>query len=194
MEWAAENNKSYTGYQEYQARFGEWMKNDATIMSINSNPQNTFTLGHNKFSDWTEAEYKAILLPQRNENAASALIRQENANEPRDHGGRLLQGSCVCSPGCTTYDVGGPKCEQCYNYGVGKSDFAFSYINSGYNIPIADQGRCGSCWAFAIIGTMEIQNKLDNPSSSYMKLSEQLILDCNSVGYGCKGGFCDTVA
>jgi hypothetical protein len=43
-------------------RFGEWLIKDREYKSINSDPRNTFTVGHNKFSDWTDAEFQAILL------------------------------------------------------------------------------------------------------------------------------------
>jgi hypothetical protein len=34
---------------------------DAEYKKINANPANTFTVGHNKFSTWTDAEYKRLL-------------------------------------------------------------------------------------------------------------------------------------
>jgi len=37
------------------------MIKDAGIAEINSDPSNTFTVGHNKFSTWTDDEYKALL-------------------------------------------------------------------------------------------------------------------------------------
>lgn len=37
------------------------MIKDAAMIEINADPTNTFTVGHNKFSTWTDDEYKAIL-------------------------------------------------------------------------------------------------------------------------------------
>ena len=61
---------------------------------------------------------------------------------------------------------------------------------SDIDIPIANQGACGSCWAFAVTAAEEAANIIANPTVTgiKMKLSEQLIMDCNSNGYGCGGG------
>jgi C1A family cysteine protease len=56
-------------------------------------------------------------------------------------------------------------------------------------LPVQNQGSCGSCWAFAATAAVEIQSYITNPSSvGLLKLSEQLIIDCNSAGSGCGGG------
>lgn len=59
--WANEHNKHYDSVQEHQARLGEWLRKDAEYKSINANPDNTFTVGHNNMSDWTDTEFRAIL-------------------------------------------------------------------------------------------------------------------------------------
>ena len=41
----------------------EWMLKDQAYKSINDDPSNTFKVGHNKFSDWTEEEILSILNP-----------------------------------------------------------------------------------------------------------------------------------
>jgi len=52
---------------------------------------------------------------------------------------------------------------------------------------IKSQGNCGSCWAFATVGTLECAiaivdgNKVD--------LSEQYLVSCNRFGWGCNGGY-----
>jgi hypothetical protein len=49
-----------------------------------------------------------------------------------------------------------------------------------------DQGRCGSCWSFAVIGAMESQAAIKN--QKLYDLSEQQLLVCNEAGYSCEGG------
>jgi hypothetical protein len=50
------------------------------------------------------------------------------------------------------------------------------YGGTNYMTPIEDQGNCGSCWAFAAVGAMEIQYKVQTGST--VDLSEQNVLSC----------------
>jgi hypothetical protein len=52
---------------------------------------------------------------------------------------------------------------------------------------VRNQGSCGSCWAFGIIGAIEGQWAYQ--TGTYYDFSEQYLLDCNSYGYSCSGGF-----
>ena len=55
--------RSYKTAAERNMRFERWRAADNAIILANSDKSNTFVLGHNNLSDWTEAEYHAILLP-----------------------------------------------------------------------------------------------------------------------------------
>lgn len=56
---------------------------------------------------------------------------------------------------------------------------------------IKDQGMCGSCWAFAVVGAMEGKiNILRNDPNFDVDLSEQYILSCSGAG-SCDGGWPD---
>jgi len=46
---------------------------------------------------------------------------------------------------------------------------------------IKDQGQCGSCWAFATNTPIQAATGQD--------VSEQYLVDCNTHGWGCRGGF-----
>ena len=54
--------------------------------------------------------------------------------------------------------------------------------------PIRNQGSCGSCWAFAIVGAMESASAVQN-LESVLNLSEQHMVSCDRESYGCNGGF-----
>lgn len=51
---------SYGTTEEFQYRLGIYAKKDAFIQETNAN-QDSFTVGHNKFSTWSDSEYKKLL-------------------------------------------------------------------------------------------------------------------------------------
>ena len=60
-DWAAKHGRDYSTMAEYGNRLQNWIKTHMEIQKINSAPGQTVVLGHNKFSDWTHQEYKAML-------------------------------------------------------------------------------------------------------------------------------------
>ena len=52
---------------------------------------------------------------------------------------------------------------------------------------VKDQGQCGSCFAFAVVGTVESQIAIKK--NQLVELSEQQILDCDSYTSACGGGY-----
>ncbi|OAY68564.1 Ananain [Ananas comosus] len=63
---------------------------------------------------------------------------------------------------------------------------SIDWRDSGAVTSVKNQGRCGSCWAFASIATVESIYKIKR--GNLVSLSEQQVLDC-AVSYGCKGGW-----
>jgi hypothetical protein len=53
--------------------------------------------------------------------------------------------------------------------------------------PVKNQESCGSCWAFAAVASIEIlYNKL---KGKFTPFSEQYLVDCDNLDYGCEGGW-----
>jgi hypothetical protein len=65
----------------------------------------------------------------------------------------------------------------------------WDWRDSGKVTSVKNQGSCGSCWDFAHIGSYEAAILVAGGSS--YDLSEQWLLDCNTQGYGCDGGWLD---
>ena len=52
--------------------------------------------------------------------------------------------------------------------------------------PVKDQASCGSCWAFSTIANLE--GLYAEKKNTYLALSEQLLVDCDTEDSGCNGG------
>ena len=61
MMYVAEFGKVRNDIGEFEARMANFATVDAFIKEHNSESSHTHTAGHNQFSDWTDAEYKAML-------------------------------------------------------------------------------------------------------------------------------------
>jgi C1A family cysteine protease len=114
MQHIAAYGHSYGTIEEYNFRYVEFERHEEIIAAHNAT-ESTFTLGHNKFSTWTDAEYKRILgykesiIPQapaetfdesNYQAAASVDWRNHNAVTPIKDQGQC--GSCwaFSSTGC----------------------------------------------------------------------------------------------
>jgi len=66
------------------------------------------------------------------------------------------------------------------------SEMALPSSYTGIYTSVKDQLSCGSCWAFSTIDECETVAKKGGTTYDF---SEQYVLDCNSDGYNCNGGF-----
>ena len=56
----AEHNLSYATVEEFEARKEIYIAKEALFDEINNDPAMTFTVGHNAYSTWTQAEMKRL--------------------------------------------------------------------------------------------------------------------------------------
>jgi len=66
---------------------------------------------------------------------------------------------------------------------------SIDWVSRGKTSPVKNQGRCGSCWTFSATETIESANIIAGRISSYTTLAPQQIVDCDSGGAGCNGGW-----
>jgi C1A family cysteine protease len=94
-----------------------------------------------------------------------------------------LEQLCSLNP-----ELAGPEDAQ-YEMNESDVDYAAALPTSftGKCGAVRDQGSCGSCWAFGITGAIEGQ--WAKVTGTYYNFSEQYLLDCNSYGYSCSGGW-----
>ena len=77
----------------------------------------------------------------------------------------------------------------------------------GWTSSIKDQSQCGSCWAFSTVAEVEAVYLMESgapqatatsssvtTSGSTPNLSEQEVVSCNTMGYGCNGGDIDVMS
>ena len=145
--YITEFGKSYTNVAEYEMRLREFAVKHSVIQEHNATEE-SFKLGHNKFSDWTDAEYKAIL---------TYKSKGEHVAEDMDLSKPLGSG--------------------------------VNWVTSGCVNAIKDQGQCGSCWAFSSVASTEGAYCIAHGTSKLYSLSEQQLVDCDTVCYGCNGGW-----
>jgi C1A family cysteine protease len=83
LKYVSKFGKSYGTKEEFNFRLDQFKNNLLNIISENSKNDNTYTLGVNKFADWTPAEYKRILGYKRGQLSAMASeirVLDENAD------------------------------------------------------------------------------------------------------------------
>ncbi|XP_002977050.2 ervatamin-B [Selaginella moellendorffii] len=150
--WAAKHGKSYSSDWEKARRLMIFSDTLAYIEKHNALPNTTFTLGLNKFSDLTNAEFRA------NYVGKFKPPRYQDRRPAKD------------------VDVD-----------VSSLPTSLDWRQEGAVTPIKDQGQCGSCWAFSAIASIESAHFL--ATKELVSLSEQQLIDCDTVDQGCQGGF-----
>jgi len=63
---------------------------------------------------------------------------------------------------------------------------SWNWVQQGALNPVQNQEQCGSCWSFSTTAAMEALYKIN--TGKLLKFSEQQLVDCDRMDYGCNGG------
>jgi C1A family cysteine protease len=138
------------------------------INEYNSNPANTFKLGHNSFSDLSEDEFAAFYKLGPYSPGVPSMVDK--------------------SPLESYESVAAETARRALQDQVSLPDY-MNWVQLGGVTPIKNQGACGSCWAFSTTGALEGARFVK--TGELVALSEQNLLDCDHVDLGCNGGLMD---
>ena len=126
VQYCAEFGKSYINQQEFKMRLFNWKKSDEFIKAQEWDVRRDYKVGHNKFSDWSDREYQKLLgFAQPAEQKAKNVV-------------------AWTSDESMGYSANGARVAQ-----------SIDWRENGVVSPVADQGMCGSDWAFSAIGAVE---------------------------------------
>ncbi|KAL4448265.1 hypothetical protein ABPG75_005484 [Micractinium tetrahymenae] len=177
--------RQHTSLAEYRARAALFEASSAFIEAHNSRSSASFRLAMNRFGDWTEEEFLALMLPRR------ARMLAQRSTGPLASAAGSADGEEQGSP-CRLRKHELPH-EPLVD--PARVPAQLSWRGTGADgIGPMDQATCGSCWAFSAAGTMEAA--WFRATGQQVSFSEQQIVDC-SWGYvphdpasnlGCDGG------
>lgn len=133
MKYVSEWNKSYATREEFSFRMARWLVAEAFIQEVNApGSEYTHTAGHNKFSDWTEAEYKNMMtLPKHNEGPAPV---DETIYEDVPNGSKDWRDS-----NCLTPVKNQEQCGSCYAFSATETVESNYCINHGHLYTLSPQ-------------------------------------------------------
>merc|ERR1719333_535238 len=76
LKWVLQHDKNYETRGEFEHRFETWVRTHLEIREINAREGNTFTVGHNKFSDWTAEDWANFNTWRPNPNAKNVEAKE----------------------------------------------------------------------------------------------------------------------
>ena len=184
-EFIEQQNRTYSSQTEYSYRFEVFKQNlkliqandgsllgqlkGKVLLGTSDEEENPLQLGMNQFGDLTEEEFKhSVLMPdvpdhKPSEEKMALKVKTAERSE---------------SKRASASNTKADRALQSLKRKASWKQFA---------TPVKNQKNCASCYAFATNAALEARYK--QKTGKTVTLSEQEIIDCETVSSGCKWGF-----
>jgi C1A family cysteine protease len=156
-------NENYNSLsEETYTRFIIFKKNLEILRKHNNNPDKLYEMKISQFTDMTKEEVASKLLNFNMKNIPELQFLNDIHNHKKDF-----------------------YAERPIDEVVNWSDI--DWRDKDILNDVRNQGDCGGCWAFSVVGTVEAMRNIKYGRRPY--LSVQQLIDCDSLDKGCKGGW-----
>jgi len=158
---------SQEGLQKYQT-----FKNNMKFIETQNNMQNSYKLGITEFTDLTADEFTKTYVRGFSDERNGGIQKFLNFQKESSSVDKTFNFDNLVE------DEDEVLMNQ--NLSLTKIDWR-SKLN-----PVTNQGSCGSCWAFSVIGAIEANYNIKFGNSP--RFSQQQLVDCDDRNGGCEGG------
>jgi len=159
-------------FNSFSANLGAHAQLNSQNAIENSTEGATFGIG--KFSDLTPQEFKA-----------KYLQTTSNQPDPTKREGKIVTAETVA----TANADGNKRNRRNLQATSDTMPSAYDWRNYGVVSNVKNQFQCGDCWAFTTAANLEGQYALKY--NKLLSFSPQQILDCDTMDWGCDGGYVD---
>lgn len=159
IEFQTMYSKTYSSPEEFQYRLSIFEKN-LELFDYHSKSDKLATYGINQFADLTPEEFK--------ENYLKLYGERERINKNKDQS--FLETNLLLN----------------IEWDQAIKEKKFDWRDNIKGDRIEAQGSCWSCWAFVAVTNIEYQYFFK--FGEMIRLSEQQLVDCDTLNFGCKGG------
>ncbi|EAS00456.1 papain family cysteine protease (macronuclear) [Tetrahymena thermophila SB210] len=209
-QWKYNHGKNYFNADEANFRQVIYLLNLQKFNEHNSNPNHSYKVGTNQFSDLSQEEFESLILnpflsqdfhhrfldsnndKNLNKNSNHTSTNNNNNNSKNQNNTHTKNNTHTGNSNNKTNTV--PVNPTTPTDPLKVVPQSVDWRLQGKVSPVKNQGQCGACWAFSATGLAESVNLMRN--NTLQQYSEQELIDCtykiystNYFNQGCDGGW-----